>query len=337
MGRKAMKKAVVAVAAVFAVLLSVFVFYDGVLNKTSEADFFSMKTYVSAKVTGYESDLCTAEIQKIVENLDINVLSRTSGDSLVSLINKNGGGELDLQTAAYFSILLDVCEKSGGAFDFTLGGVSDLWNFGSSPSIPDENALAEALSHSGYEKVSLSGNNLSLQDKAAVLDFGASGKGIALDSVKAYLETRDIRNAVVSVGGSTLLFGDRDFTVGIRNPEGNAGSYIAKLHMGEGCVSSSGSYEQFFEENGKRYHHILNPATGYPVDNGLLGVTIVSESGLLSDALSTACFVLGIEKGSALAAEYGCTAIFVTADKKIHIEGDADIVEITDTTYSYGN
>lgn len=337
MGRKAMKKAVVAVAAVFAVLLSVFVFYDGVLNKTSEADFFSMKTYVSAKVTGYESDLCTAEIQKIVENLDINVLSRTSGDSLVSLINKNGGGELDLQTAAYFSILLDVCEKSGGAFDFTLGGVSDLWNFGSSPSIPDENALAEALSHSGYEKVSLSGNNISLQDKAAVLDFGASGKGIALDSVKAYLETRDIRNAVVSVGGSTLLFGDRDFTVGIRNPEGNAGSYIAKLHMGEGCVSSSGSYEQFFEENGKRYHHILNPATGYPVDNGLLGVTIVSESGLLSDALSTACFVLGIEKGSALAAEYGCTAIFVTADKKIHIEGDADIVEITDTTYSYGN
>ena len=337
MGRKAMKKAVVAVAAVFAVLLSVFVFYDGVLNKTSEADFFSMKTYVSAKVTGYESDLCTAEIQKIVENLDINVLSRTSGDSLVSLINKNGGGKLDLQTAAYFSILLDVCEKSGGAFDFTLGGVSDLWNFGSSPSIPDENALAEALSHSGYEKVSLSGNNLSLQDKAAVLDFGASGKGIALDSVKAYLETRDIRNAVVSVGGSTLLFGDRDFTVGIRNPEGNAGSYIAKLHMGEGCVSSSGSYEQLFEENGKRYHHILNPATGYPVDNGLLGVTIVSESGLLSDALSTACFVLGIEKGSALAAEYGCTAIFVTADKKIHIEGDADIVEITDTTYSYGN
>lgn len=337
MGRKAMKKAAVAAAAVFAVLLSVFVFYDGVLNKTSEADFFSMKTYVSAKVTGYESDLCTAEIQKLVENLDVNILSRTSGNSLVSRINKNGGGELDLQTAAYFSVLLDVCEKSGGAFDFTLGGVSDLWNFGSAPSIPDEKALAEALSHSGYEKISLSEGRLSMQDKAAVLDFGASGKGIVLDSVKAYLVTRDIRNAVVSVGGSTLLFGDKDFTVGIRNPEGNAGSYIAKLHMGEGCVSSSGSYEQFFEENGKRYHHILNPETGYPVDNGLVGVTIVSESGLLSDALSTACFVLGIEKGSALAAEYGCTAIFITEDKKIYIEGDADIVEITDTTYSYGN
>ncbi|MBQ2904757.1 MAG: FAD:protein FMN transferase [Clostridia bacterium] len=332
-----MKKAAVAAAAVFAVLLSVFVFYDGVLNKTSEADFFSMKTYVSAKVTGYESDLCTAEIQKLVENLDVNILSRTSGNSLVSRINKNGGGELDLQTAAYFSVLLDVCEKSGGAFDFTLGGVSDLWNFGSAPSIPDEKALAEALSHSGYEKISLSEGRLSMQDKAAVLDFGASGKGIVLDSVKAYLVTRDIRNAVVSVGGSTLLFGDKDFTVGIRNPEGNAGSYIAKLHMGEGCVSSSGSYEQFFEENGKRYHHILNPETGYPVDNGLVGVTIVSESGLLSDALSTACFVLGIEKGSALAAEYGCTAIFITEDKKIYIEGDADIVEITDTTYSYGN
>lgn len=332
-----MKKAVAAVVVVLIAALAVFVFYDGVLNKTSDADFFSMKTYVTAKVTGYESDLCTVEIQKIVDNLDVNVLSRTAENSLVSLLNRNGGGELDLQTAAYISLLLDVCKKSGGAFDFTLGAVSDLWKFGSTPEIPDEKALAEALSHSGYEKITLSGGNLTMQDKSAVLDFGASGKGIALDSVKAYLETRDVKNAVVSVGGSTLLYGDKDFTVGIRNPEGNAGSYIAKLHMSEGCVSSSGSYEQFFEKDGKRYHHILNSETGYPVDNGLLGVTIVSDSGLLSDALSTACFVLGIEKGSALAAEYGCTAIFVTEDKKIYVEGDADIIEITDASYTYGN
>lgn len=332
-----MKKAVAAAVAVIVAALAAFVFYDGVLNKTSDADFFSMKTYVTAKVTGYESDLCTAEIRKIVDNLDVNVLSRTAEKSLVSSLNRNGGGELDVQTAAYVSLLLDVCEKSGGAFDFTLGAVSDLWKFGSTPEIPDEKALADALLHSGYEKLSLSGGRLTMSDKSAVLDFGASGKGIALDSVKAYLETRDVKNAVVSVGGSTLLFGDKDFTVGIRNPEGNAGSYIAKLHMGEGCVSSSGSYEQFFEKDGKRYHHILNPETGYPVDNGLVGVTIVSDSGLLSDALSTACFVLGIEKGSALAAEYGCTAIFVTADKKIYVEGDADIIEISDASYTYGN
>ena len=332
-----MKKAVAAVVAIVIVALAAFVFYDGVLNKTSEADFFSMKTYVTAKVTGYESDLCTAEIQKIVDNLDVNVLSRTAENSLVFSVNRDGEGKLDAQSAAYVSLLLDVCKKSEGAFDFTLGAVSDLWKFGSTPEIPDENALADALSHSGYEKITLSGGNLTMQDKSAVLDFGASGKGIALDSVKAYLDTRDIKSAVVSVGGSTLLYGEKDFTVGIRNPEGNAGSYIAKLHMGEGCVSSSGSYEQFFEENGKRYHHILNPETGYPVDNGLVGVTIVSESGLLSDALSTACFVLGIEKGSVLAAEYGCTAIFVTEDKKIWIEGDSDIVEITDASYTYGN
>ena len=90
-----MKKAAIAVAAVLIAALAVFVFYDGVLNKTSEADFFSMKTYVTAKVTGYESDLCTAEIQKIVDNLDVNILSRTAENSLVSLLNKNGGGELD--------------------------------------------------------------------------------------------------------------------------------------------------------------------------------------------------------------------------------------------------
>ncbi len=332
-----MKKTIAVSAVIAAAVLAAVVFYDGLFNKTSNIDFFSMNTYVSAKITGRESDECTKKIREIVDDLDVNVLSRTSEASVISSINKNGFGEIDSRLSECFSMLFDVCEKSAGAFDFTLGAVSDLWRFGSAPSIPDKSAVDEALSHSGYEKVSVLQNTVVKSDNSAVLDFGASGKGIALDYVKEYLEKCNVKNAVVSVGGSTLLYGKKDFTVGIRNPEGTAGSYIAKIYMNQGCVSSSGSYEQFFEENGKRYHHILNPETGYPVDNGLVGVTIVSQSGLLSDALSTACFVLGIEKGSALAREYGCTAVFITENKKIYVEGDADILEITDNTYSYGN
>ena len=328
-----MKKTAVVIAVIFAVILAAFIIYDGTVNKTSEADFFSMNTYVSVKAEGTESEACVAEIQNIIDSLDKDVLSRTAENSLISKINRNGEGQIDSLTASYFMLLLDVCEKSGGAFDFTLGAVSDLWSFGSKPKIPDKKELAEAVSHSGYEKISFFSDRIVLTDKSAVLDFGASGKGIALDVVKSYIETKKIKSAVVSVGGSSLFFGDREFTVGIRNPQGNTGSYVAKLRVPESCVSTSGSYEQSFEENDKIYHHILNPETGYPVDNELVSVTIVSDSGLLSDALSTACFVLGIENGSRLAAEYGCTAVFITKDKKIYVEGNSDIIEITDNAY----
>ncbi len=330
-----MKKTAVFAALIAAVALAGFLIYDGVFNKTASADFFAMNTYVTADITGRDSAECAEEAQKIVESLDTAVLSRTAENSVVSRINLNGSGELDEKTAGYVSKLIEVCKKSGGAFDFTLGSVSDLWSFGSSPAVPDSEKLSQALSHSGYEKIILSGGRIEKSDKEATLDFGAAGKGIALDEIKSCLESRSVKNAVVSVGGSVLLFGKKEFTVGIRDPFGNSGSYVAKLGVSDCCVSTSGCYEQQFEHGGKKYHHILDPETGYPVDNGLLSVTVISESGLLSDALSTACFVLGIEKGSALAREYGCTAIFIDEDKNIYVEGDSGIIEITDGAYSF--
>lgn len=329
-----MKKAVGVVAALVVAVMATFVVYDATVNKTVSESFFAMNTLVSAEVTGMTAKDDCREIERIVSELDTETLSRTAENSAVYMLNKNGGGEIDKKTAEYFSLLLDVCEKSGGAFDFTLGGVSDLWNFGSNPVIPDESALADALSRSGYKKVILSENGISFSD-SLIIDFGAAGKGIALDEIRNHLETSEAKRAVVAVGGSVLLYGDGKFTVGIRNPEGNSGSYLAKLKTNACCVSTSGSYEQSFEENGRIYHHILDPKTGYPVDNEVVSVTIISDSGLLSDALSTACFVLGVEKGFELAAEYGAQAIFVTKDKEIVARNiSKDIIEITNEEYT---
>ena len=329
-----MKKAVAAVGVILAVVLAALLIFDGVINKEATADFFAMNTYVSVKIKGADSDECAQIAEETVQNLDTGILSRTAANSEVFLLNKNGGGALGEKMRGYVSALLDVCEKSGGAFDFTLGAVSDLWNFGGSPSIPDKSALSEALLNSGYEKLLLSENTLRYGG-AAVIDFGAAGKGIALDEIREAFAEKNIKEAVVSVGGSVLLMGEKQFTVGIRNPSGNAGSYIAKLHIPAGCVSTSGSYEQQFEQNGEKYHHILDPETGYPAKSGLLSVTIISESGLLSDALSTACFVLGREKGAELAKEYGCTAIFITENNEVFVEnGSKDIIEITDGAYT---
>ncbi len=329
-----MKKTAFAIVIIIAAALVAFLVYDGTVNKEITADFFSMNTYSTVKIRGADSDKAAEKIGRLTEKLDTEILSRTSETSVVSFLNKNGGGNAE-KISGYLEILFDVCEKSDGAFDFTLGAVSDLWSFGSNPVLPDEAIIREAISHSGYEKMTLDGKELIYGDKSAVIDFGATGKGIALDEIKSLLSEYKINEAVVSIGGSILLVGDKEFTVGIRNPEGNSGSYIAKLHIPEGCVSTSGSYEQQFEADGKKYHHILDPGTGYPVDNGLLSVTVISDSGILSDALSTACFVLGYEKGKALAESYGCGVIFVTEDKKVYAENGAqEHLEITDNSYT---
>ena len=330
-----MKKITAIFIALAVAVVAAFIVYDAVQPKPLSSSFFSMNTYCSAEIEAENAEQVLAETETIVKNLDLEILSRTEKNSVVYNLNKNGESVLDAETAEYFSLLADISKQSGGAFDFTLGAVSDLWGFGTEPSVPDKTVLDDALSHSGHEKVALSGNKIILGDKNAVVDFGASGKGIALDSIRSYLENQEVSRAVVSVGGSVLLCGEDEFTVGIRNPRGDSGSTIATLRISEGCISTSGSYEQHFEAGGKRYHHILDPETGYPVDNGLVSVTVISESGLLSDALSTACFVLGIEKGAELAEYYGAKAIFITEDNTVYTDEETkSLITISDTNYS---
>lgn len=327
------KKYGIVLASVAAVVLVAVAVCDEVFNKTAGKNFFAMDTVVTVKLKGKDSEKCLEQIEKCVTELD-GVLNRHIPSSPISLINKNKSGTLDDETAEYFSLLLDVSQKSGGAFDFTLGAISDLWSFGNSPEVPDDAALRKALSECGYEKVSVDGNNITVT--GGVIDFGAAGKGIALDEIRSIIDRTNIKEAVVSVGGSVLLYGKKESSVGIRDPFGNAGRSVATLLLSNSCISTSGSYERCFEENGKNYHHIIDPETGYPVDNGLISVTVVSQSGALSDILSTACFVLGIEEGKALAEEYGCEVVFITEDKKIIVtDGIKDKLEITDKEYAH--
>ena len=318
-----LKKITKILAVLAAAILASLIIADTV-KPTLKFDFFAMNTFVSGEVKGKNLEETNDEIENIINTLDKMILSRTAEDSFVYSLNKNGEAVADVRLFEYFTKLAEVCKKSGGAFDYTLGAVSDLWSFGSKPAVPDEANLTEALSHSGYEKVILSDGSITLTDKNAVVDFGASGKGIALDELKDYLDTADVSRGVISVGGSVLLYGNDDFTVGIKNPSGASG-YAAKLTVKECCVSTSGSYEQSFEKDGRKYHHILDPETGYPAESGVISATVISESGLLSDALSTACFVLGIEKGFDLAEEFGAEVIFITEDGSIHMKENTDI------------
>lgn len=312
-----MKKTGIIIASVVAAVLIAFAVYDGIFSKETSTDFFAMDTVVSLKITGKNSAASAERIKEEINLLDSDILSRHNAASLVSKLN-SGNTVNNAEFAAYIKELISVSQYSGGAFDFTLGALSDLWGFGSEPRVPDKTDIDKILLNSGYKKILVNGDSITVDGKRTVVDLGASGKGIALDRAKEILETEKAKKAVISVGGSILLYGDGEFTVGIRKPDGNVGEYIAVIKTKAACVSTSGNYERYFEEGGKRYHHILDPKSGFPAENGVVSVTVISESGLLSDALSTACFVLGVEKGSGLAEKFGCEAVFVTDDKNIY-------------------
>lgn len=234
---------------------------------------------------------------------------------------------------------LDLSRRTEGAFDVTIGSVVRLWNIDSWTAggqvgdyiLPEREILQQELGNCGYEELRLepviSGENGEILQARVFLpagmqlDLGAVGKGLALDRILDRLRDSKISGAVISVGGSVLTYGEKpdhtDWKVGIVNPLDTA-EYIGILGLkGQWCVSTSGDYERCVEVDGVRCHHIIDPATGMPADRAVHSVTILTKDGLLSDALSTACFVLGAEKGMELARQYGAEALFVTTEGEI--------------------
>ena len=290
----------------------------------------SMGSVVTIKLYGDNTFKKLDTTKNGIDNLE-KIISRKQEASAVSLLNKNGA----VQNAVCAEIIekcRKISELSGGAFDLTIGPLSSLWNFDEDvQTVPDKDEIQKALALVDYRKVQTDSKSVSLA-KGQSVDLGAVGKGAACDAAKAYLEKSGVKGAVVSVGGSILAFGKRNkagdkWRVAVRHPR-QENAYIGVINLSEGFVSTSGDYEKYFEKDGIRYHHILNANTGYPADSGLSSVTVVCGSGLLSDALSTACFILGEEKSKALLDEYSAAAVFVDKDLNVSTCGDIDFEEV---------
>lgn len=290
----------------------------------------AMGTVTNQTIYAKDGDL-TSEVRDIIAGLEQNTLSWRTEGSEVACINAAAGSGVYTQVSdglyEELQILLQLSENSGGAFDFTIRPVAALWNIdawaaGENPSatLPAQEQIAFALAHTGYENLSLTGGSV-LLPKDMALDLGAAGKGIACDRVTAYLKEQAVYGAVISVGGSVATIGKKPdgtpWQIGIIDPR-DTSAFIGILYLeGDNFVSTSGDYERYIEVDGVRYHHILNPETGYPAESGVRSVTILCDSGILSDALSTACFVLGEEKGMELAESYGAQALFVDGEGNI--------------------
>lgn len=297
----------------------------------------AMGTVVTQKLIGKSAEEAAEKILDKINEIETESLSWRIKSSDIYNINTHAGNTVAVngKTPDWLQQSLKVCKSSSGAFDITVGKLTALWGIGGENArVPEQAEINVSLSAVGYGKVEINGGEI-LIAKGQSLDLGAVGKGIACDEAYQVLEMYGIKSAIISVGGSILLFGKNEVNVGIRNPRGEANDYMGILSLKDCCVSTSGDYEKVLTVDGKNYHHILNPKTGYPSDSGLMSVTIVCKSGLLSDALSTACFVLGYEKSLPLLKEYDAEAVFITREKSVYAtDGLTGRFEIKDAAYT---
>lgn len=261
--------------------------------------------------------------------------SATLADSDISKINQAKGAPVEVheETIDLIEKGLYYCDLSEGGFDISIGALSSLWNFGENEgTVPSEQEIAAALSTVDYHNVVIDGNTVALKNPATQIDLGAIAKGYIADRMKDFLNENGVTKGIINLGGNVLCVGPKTdgnpYRIGIQKPFDEEGTAIASVEINDETVVSSGVYERYFKVDDQLYHHILNPATGYPYENELYGVTIICKNSVDGDGLSTTCFSLGLKKGMELIESLPDTeAIFITSDDEIHTSsGIGDVI-----------
>lgn len=238
--------------------------------------------------------------------------------------------------AALLSEGLDITKESDGAFNIAIAPLTSLWDFtAEDPRVPDDAAIQKALPLCSSDGVTIDGQDITLPSDDIQFDVGAIAKGYIADRLKDFLMKKGVKSAIINLGGNVLCIGSKPdgtpFKIGIQKPFADRNETEAVMDITGKSVVSSGIYERCFKQDGKLYHHILNPQTGYPYDNGLISVTIISDQSVDGDALSTTCFALGLEDGLKFAEKKGVQAVFITEDYELHYtDGFRDEIRVTD-------
>lgn len=238
--------------------------------------------------------------------------------------------------ASLLSQGLSITRESDGAFDIAIAPLTSLWDFtAEDPKVPDDAAIQKALPLCSSDGVTIDGQDITLPSDDIQFDVGAIAKGYIADRMKDLLVKKGVKSAIINLGGNVLCIGSKPdgtpFKVGIQKPFADRNETEAVMDITGKSVVSSGIYERCFKQGGKLYHHILNPQTGYPYENGLISVTIISDQSVDGDALSTTCFALGLEDGLKFAEKKGVHAVFITEDYELHYtDGFQDEINVTD-------
>lgn len=308
---------------------------------------FALDTYCTISIYDPMPQKVLDDGFKSIKDIE-NKMSANIKSSEVSRINEYAGIKpvkvsydtfYVIKKAVYFAGL----EK--GYFDVTIGPIVNLWNIGTDKArVPSPQEIKDKLPLVNYKGIVFDDKNrtIMLKNKGMSIDLGGIAKGYAADKVAETLKADGVKHAIINLGGNVLTIGTKPdgqpWRIGIQTPFKPRGDYLGIVEVSNKAVVTSGVYERYFEKNGKLYHHLLNPFTGYPADNHLYSVTIITDKSVDADALSKT-FIMGLDQGMKLVESLkGVQAIFVTDDKQVYITpGLKGNFKITDPDYNLKN
>ena len=302
----------------------------GAPTQAAQTTIFAMDTVMNLTLYGRDEQADREALGQMVEQIyDLEgVLSATDGESELSALNQAGGEPVQLspELAHLLEQALELCEVTGGALDITAAPAVRAWGFLSGDyRIPEQEELEELQGRIDYTRVELKDGGWATCPAGMELDLGAVAKGYLGDVLSEWLREAGYSSALLDLGQSSIqAVGSKPdgtaWRIGIQDPEGEG--YLGVLELQEGAVGTSGGYQRYFEEDGVRYWHIMDPDTAAPARSGLTSVTVVGTSGLVCDGLSTALFVMGLEEGTRFWRDHpdlSFDVIFVAEDGGIYV------------------
>lgn len=331
-------------SAIVAALLAAVIFWaakayiSGLEPISAERESYRLGTVVRLTVWGEDKtaldhalDDSMAEITRLESLFSVNI-----ADSDISKINANSGQfvEVSPETKEVLALAVKNAAMTHGAFDPTIGPVVKLWGIGTKNArVPSDSEINAARALVDYRKVSIhdkGGRTYVAVGKGQSLDLGGIAKGWIADRIAALLKERGVKSAIVDLGGNIYALGEsprgREWKLGLRHPQKPRGEYFAAVDVADTSVVTSGAYERYFEKDGVRYHHILDPSTGRPAQSDLISVSVISKKSADADALCTALFVMGLDRSAAFLKRHldiqaalvkgGNNAVFITPDLK---------------------
>ncbi len=306
-------------------------------QKSCTKQLFAMDTFMSFTAYGKNCEKAVDAAIDEVERLDA-LLSTGKETSEVSRINTAGGGEVSEDTAVILQEAMEVYQRTEGLFDVSIYPLMELWGFPSQEyHVPTREELLEVLSLVDASKIAFDGTYIKLLEGQRI-DFGGIAKGYTSARVMDVFQEYGIHSGMVTLGGNVQVLNKKldgsKWQVAIRDPE-HEGKILGVLGVENQAVITSGGYERYFEEDGETYIHILNPRTGYPADKDLISVTVISEDGMLADALSTSLYLMGREEAVSYWERYGEEFEMVLVTEKGEILVTEGICEEFETEEEY--
>ncbi len=300
--------------------------------------FFAMDTFIEIRAENASSEL----LEKIKNQVydDENKFSRTLSVSEIYMLNSSEcGTQISDEAAGLLYKALEISNATNGAFSPTLGALVDLWNIKSeNPKVPEKDEVSALLDICDAAEISVSDGFVQKKNKDTKIDLGGIAKGYSAKKCADMLKENGVENALISFGGSIACLGNADkssdgWKIGIKNPF-NTQEIIGSVRISDCYLAVSGAYERYFEKDGVRYHHILDPKTGYPAKSDIESSAVISSDGTLADALSTALFVLGKDAAISLynSSVYDFEAILIMTDGSVYVsDGIRESFEFNET------